>query len=449
MLVDDAFTNLSAEYEGDWLPTAYIEPANMNMITSMRSMIVVGESGAGKSALRSILAHQSVGNNGPHRLVVEWRFTPTFEPVRGSQLVRKYAQQVFAACARALLRVLASWPLRLSLAHHWVSEAVYDFLRSALGAELARTVAQIERIGAPEVTTILRPLQQDAPTIHPIDDIPEVISELSALVQELKMNGVWVLVDRLEPWLGADPGQVTEAFHTMLETLGLFEAPGFVFKLFAPPELSIRLTGASGVGRRRLDIIELAWKEHELTAMVDARLRLALGRNDIDLGALCESTLLEERLRLYGGQNPRSWLELTRPFVERAMTVPGAVPLSSEVCTEIHYRHPPYLRMNLRTDQVYIGEQELTELQPTTRRLLHYLYQHHDRIVSRIELYFCGHRNLNSVPEGAEEGWDGSEDWKSSLDTALYRLRRQVEPNPSSPLYVITTPTGVRLQNVL
>ena len=104
--IDEAFDNLSAEFEYDWLATVFIDPAILSAVASMRSMIISGPSGAGKSALRLILAQRSVGPDGPERLAVEWRFAPSFEPLHGSRLVQAYAGQILAACAEALLHVI-------------------------------------------------------------------------------------------------------------------------------------------------------------------------------------------------------------------------------------------------------------------------------------------------------------------------------------------------------
>lgn len=444
---EDAFTNLSAEYEGEWLSAAYVEPANFSAIASMRSMIIAGESGAGKSALRTILAQRSGAEAGPHYLAVEWRFTPALESLHGSQLVRIYAQQVFNACAESLLRVIVQWPLRFAASHAWVRTACFDFIHTALGPALERSATRATRNAAPEAMAILQGLCEHAPLTSTLDQIPDVITELAEIVRELGMTGVWVLVDRLEPWIGADADQTATAFRTLLETLMLLETPGFAFKIFSPPELQARLSGVSGLGRRRLDLLQLTWQPDELKEIVTARLRLLLGRTDVDVGALCESSLLLKRLQQYGGANPRGWLELARPFAEAALAASGALPLTADRCRALHQEHPPYLHMDLSTNQAFIGERELRDLSPTARRLLRFLYQHQGRVVSRAELYFCGHRNLAAVPEGAEMGFDGSDDWTAQLDTALWRLRKQVEPDPRAPLYIITTPTGVRLQH--
>lgn len=444
---EDVFTNLSAEYEGEWLSVAYVEPANFSVIASMRSMIVVGESGAGKSALRTILAQRSAGVAEPHYLAVEWRFTPGFEPLHGSQLVRVSGQQVLSACAESLLRVMVRWPQRVVAAPPWVRTACFEFIHSALGPALDRAMARAARDAGSEAMTIFQALREVVPAGSTIDQIPDAITELAEIVRELGMAGVWVLVDRLEPWISADADEATEAFRTLLQTLTLFETPGFVFKIFLPPELQARLSGVSGLGRRRLDLLHLTWQVDELKAMVGARLRLLLSRDDVDVASLCESPLLLARLQQFGGTNPRGWLELARPFAEAALAAPDELPLTAQQCSDLHRRHAPHLRMDLATNQAFIGEHELSELTPMTRRLLRFLYQHQGRLVSRAELYFCGHREMSAVPEDAETGLDGTEGWTAMLDTAVWRLRKQVEPDPRTPLYIITTPTGLRLQN--
>jgi hypothetical protein len=186
--------------------------------------------------------------------------------------------------------------------------------------------------------------------------------------------------------------------------------------------------------RRRLDVYRLAWTDEHLVMIAERRLAVALGRAEFHLKNLCAAPELIDWLKTYGGSSPRGWLELAGQLTEAYLARGMDHPLSREEWTEIYRRHPPRLHINLETDQVFVGYGEVHDLQPGTYRLLRYLYERHPRMCSRTELYYQAHLGLDHLPRATvDKHWEDPAVWSGAIDTLLWRLRQQIEPEPGNP----------------
>ena len=70
-------------------------------------------------------------------------------------------------------------------------------------------------------------------------------------------------------------------------------------------------------------------------------------------------------------------------------------------------------------------------------RLLVYLYHKRGQYCSREELYYLALEAREQIPSSREIDWEPLTAWRGRLDTALYRLRQAIEPDPRHPLYVV------------
>lgn len=447
------FADLRAEYEQQWLADVYIDSPEILAAASMRSMLVLGESGSGKSALRLLLEHRHGSpTSGSGRLVAPWLFAPLAEELAGSRLVQVCIDQLFAACAAALLRHLGRFPAGYLAAPGWAQAAVAEFILAYLAHDPARLVARLlpdcPEPGRQLLQTIVQqtepPLAGSAyGSLSPTD----VIAELTDLVRQLQLGGVWIMVDGLETWTTADPARVATVFQALLAALALFEVPGFALKIFAPTILETQLAASSGISRRRLDVLRLNWSAGTLRQMVEARLANARGLAQSTLTDLCATDHLSQWLKRYGGNNPRAWLELARPYVA-AYFAGGERPLTADDCLAIARAHPPLLHVDLTTDQVFLGHSEVTTLQPATYRLLRYLYVHRARPCTRNELYYRACRELDHEPRTpGDRDYESPNEWRDNMDTMLWRLHKQLEPHFKPPLYVVAVGSGVQLQH--
>lgn len=449
----DIFADLRAENETRWLADLYIRPQQISSMLGMRSCLFLGESGSGKTSLRYALARENLDQDGrPRSLVADWRFAPPPLGLQGSDLASECADRIFQVCARALLAQIGMQPQRAAAAPKWVLNVLrrllHTYLHSAWEDEIERLSPQIE----PEGANFLAALGEAAPAAASRLPLraPEVIAQFADVATQLGYEGIWVMVDDLEPWFEIDQEHTAHCAKALLGTLALFEVPAFSIKIFAPAALQPLLGAGGGVGRRRLDAYTLRWSEQELQAVLERRLSLLHDRRPFALCDLCAGDTLLARLRRYGGGNPRGWLRLARPFVEAYDRQESSGPLPPAASAAIAEADPPLLQIDALTNQVYLGFTQVSGLSQSSLRLLLYLYRQQTTICPRSELYYCGHLNLDHEPHSAhDEHWESPAAWSHVLDSALSRLREQIEPNPKQPRYIITVRNaGIRLQYV-
>lgn len=417
---------LRAEDE-PWLDACFVPPQDFDLILGARSALVFGEPGSGKTALyRMLLRRLRPPDRKPNRLIVEWRPGPLLPNTPAdSPIAEVMLDRVLAACVIELSRHITRWPAEL--------QNVPDDVLNTLAWFAQRYVASGSVSGP-----LARPahddfLDQAAPQYR--------IAELVKALGEIGLAGVCVFVgpDELGAFEVVQPG-----LRALLSSLNLFEQPRFVYKLVLPAELGCHLLTVSGVERRRLQVFELRWLEHELTEIVERRLALASGGKAQRLSDVCEDVQWTEWLVQYGGNIPRGWLEQARPLVAHYLA--QGRPLTTQEWAKIRQHRPPRLSLDLKTGRVTIGQRELPNLGQAEMALLRYLYEHRDRVCTRDELYHKAYVPVMSPKLVGQRALP--KEYEGVLDTTLWRLREAIEPDPRRPVYVITRRReGVILEN--
>jgi DNA-binding winged helix-turn-helix (wHTH) protein len=425
-----AFDALRAEEE-PWLDACFVPPPDFDLIAGARSVLVFGEAGSGKTALyQALLRRLRPADRKPERLVVEWQpdplppDTPADSPTAEAQLER-----VLAACAAELSRHIARWPGEFQRAP--------DDVQNTLAWFVHRYLIHDEDI-----------LHSGAGLVRPVHDAfldqaePEYrIAELVKAVGEISLSGVCVLVGLVNQ---GDIEAVRPGLSALLSSLSLFEEPRLVYKLVLPAALSRDLLATSSIERRRLDPIPLRWFKPELIAVVERRLMLATNRKASQLTDVCRDEKLVEWLARYGGDVPRGWLEQARPLASYYLSRGRS--LTEGEWKDIRRHRPPRLSVDLETGRVVIGHREVKDISQVEMALLGYLYQHRDRICTRDELYHKAY--LPAMYPGGDDRRAYPKDYQGLLDTALWRLRKTIEPDPKHPVFVVTQRgKGVKLEN--
>jgi DNA-binding winged helix-turn-helix (wHTH) protein len=422
-----AFDALRAEVE-PWLEACFVPPPDFDLIAGARSVLVFGERGSGKTALYRMLLHRlRPPGRRPDRLVVEWQ--PALQPPAtpaDSPVAEIVLDHVLTTCMAELSRHVTSWPDEFNAA----PEDVRDTLTWFAQEYQADTVV----VDTPSN----RPVQDDS--IEQLESqyrIAELVKALTAI----GLSGVCVLVG---PGNLGDLDTIQHGLRALLSSLTLVGEPRFVYKLVLPASLGRSLLTTGGVERRRLDPIPLRWLEPELLAIVERRLALATGGKASQLSDVCEDRKLYEWLARYGGDAPRGWLEQIRPVVAHYLSREKR--LTTEEWEDIRRHRPPRLTVDLEAERVIVGWREIENLGQVEMALLRYLYQNRGRVCSREELYHSAYV-LSLYPEQAAQRAFPQE-YAGLLDTALWRLRKAIEPDPKNPIFVITRRgRGVELKN--
>ncbi|MCS7288815.1 MAG: winged helix-turn-helix domain-containing protein [Roseiflexus sp.] len=451
----EAFDALSAEREPHLQPVAFVEPPQYAAYASMRSFVVFGDGGSGKTALRLALTRHAMPEHAlPTCLVVHWQPEP-LEENKGSPAVRLFVRQALEACAATLLTIFARHPHLFHHAPPTAQMAAHWFVQTFASQDRRHLLAVIEEeIGSAEGVSLSHRLITDpaSPVLHAGVAEQRIIALLTTTLQRMGMRGVWVMVDGFEPWLRSAESALSDLLLAILSTLELFDLNGFAIKMFAPRSLEPVIARSWGAIKGRVDLYTLSWTPDQLTLITERHIAAKIGKPQATLRDLCVADdEVRTWLQRYGGGTPRGWLKLIRPLVDAFLTSGASQPLSHDAWRMVQRTHPPRLFIDLATDRVFIGDAEISGLQPRPYRLLRYLYENRTRRVPRSELYYRAYQGLAEEPRAHNDrGWEDPADWNNVLDNALLRLRKIIEPDPHHPVYILTDRGwGVKLENAL
>lgn len=449
-----ALDSLRAEDE-PWLFDVLEPPPEFDLVRGPRSTIVFGGAGSGKSAICRVLKQLAQqGENGKPRLLVEWRPRPPKATSEiSTELVDEQLREILDLCAEGTLTYLAYHPAAFTTAPSWAQHVLAWFVRTHLRGDLELRSGQL-RSEVDELGTTLLDQLAGWPVREVLDAeaAPEyVIRELIKALEKIEINGVWVLVDDLDIWTDAAPELLSKGLTAFLSTLALFEQNGFAFKIFLPSELEQFLGGVSGITRRRVGVHYLHWTPQKLENVVLRRLRKAFGCTFEGLDAICEDKTLLTWLERCGGYTPAGWLEYVRPLAAaylEQLRIGNPRPITKKAWLEIRRRHPPRLSLDRNQRRVRVGERVSKELAEQQFSLFEYLYNRAGMTCTRSELHFLADLKLAHEPVAGEPKYESPNDYSGQLETAIWRLREALEPDPKHPFFIITVKgKGYRLEN--
>jgi len=446
----ELFRTLRAEEEGEWLERCFVAPEGLDRLMGERSVVVFGRPGAGKSALCRMVKRQAQESR---HLAVPWSPLETLF-LTGEVTLAGQLAEVFDACGLALLEYLYRFP-NFGALSSWACQMlrwfIHRFVRGNLYARAGPLLfspadsTPVKKSQLPQ-DMLLAPPRKD---LLPADDYPLILAELSKALRAAGLNGIWVLVD-----IGAVEGEAAAgllaSLKKLLSALPLFEKGGLAWKFFLPSRLEAGLIEVAGLERRRLDLFRLEWEKEKLRSIVERRLALAAGLPSLRLEDLCSAPGWLPWLEKVGGGSPREWLEQVRPVFEYYQAQPEKRPVDETTWRMLRRKNPPRLHLDTEGEALWVGGWEipLSQIPPKSLDLLRYLYTRPNRTVSRPELYFLAYQELNQIPRIlTDPGYEAPEDYRSRLDTALWRLRQAIEPDPDDPVLLRTARGhGVRLE---
>lgn len=431
------FHHLRAEEE-PWLADCFVPPPGFGTLAGDSSVVVFGGPGSGKSALRVMLVRQAQeSESGP--LIVSWR--PALMPTDAQpDLVwaRHHAESILRACVDTLKATVVTQPNRLVRLPGWAREMLAWFLHHY---KVAKQSAQVHQAAWGEEEQVLpAPLRNSPSLLFPPDTPPEeLMAHFVMALLELQFQGVWVVVDGLEDWVELDPERVGRSLAVFLSTLTLFDRSEVAYKLFLPNRLEGILVRTAGLARRRLSRFALEWDVQHLRQVVERRLEVALA-HPLRLEELCSAPGFLLYLERAGGTSPRAWLDQVAPLARHYLRRAQVGPIGEETWHRLRVEHPPRLYLDEVRGRIVIGgrEEPLERLPTEGLRILRYLMDRPNEVVSRPELYFRVYAKKDSIPAPGEPDYRAPQEYRQLIDTLLWRLRQVLEPDPKHPVLLVT-----------
>ncbi|TAH48785.1 MAG: hypothetical protein EYC68_19990 [Chloroflexota bacterium] len=438
----EAFDTLKAESEADWLDAVLYEPPDLARMMTMRTCLVIGARGSGKTTLRLALLKKckGLGTNAP--LVVEWRPELPGTELTETEIVRAYLEQVIEACSVAILHYIAVNHALFERAPLHIRETLAAILQHFLPGDRELHLSQVEADASEAGIAVAR----DALTRQPRSLLKSdasantLIRMLANCAKVIGVSRIWIITDQLEEWLDFEMQGMAESLHSLTKALAVFETAGFEFKLIAPSEFEPYLMKPSALTIRRINGFPLQWNEEQLRAIVERRFAAAMGKKEFHLNQLAPPKIVMDYLLEYGGKTPRGWLELVQPLAQAYLEQEVKRPLTTQVLETLRRENPLPLRRDPRTREFMLHYKPL-KLAGQTSKMLSLLYER--RECTRAELWYLALRGFDTVPQhDSDPHWEKPDLWRGTFDTTLYRLRQLVEPNPDAPVYILSEGIG-------
>jgi len=444
------FQSLRAEEE-PLLGTCFVPPRGYEYLAGDTSVVVLGDVGSGKTALYKMLCLHGMDESGkPTRLLIEWRPQPELEKNKQNNLsvARRLTLQMLDACALTVVEHLTRFYPDFEQAPPWAQTRLLWFIRCSLQGDL---VARLEPVfsghqSLEPLTTKIQGVSPDAILYEPSPE--QLIGELLTGLQGIGLAGIWIMADGFEGWAETEPEVLGFNLKAFFSALSLFEDQRLNFKFFIPAPLEPAMMRASGILRRRVTPYHLQRETTELMQIVERRLALTLGREQVSLRDVCEAPSLPEYLERVGHRSPREWLDQIQPLVQHYLESHPAKPIDEDTWKKLRRQYPPHFWMDEIGCNVRVGGREipLDDVPPKTYNMLHYLYQHAGKVVSKEALYFLAYLGLDHIPRPGDEKYESPKEYSGLVDTSIYRLRQAIEPDPSAPIILQTVRGyGVRL----
>ena len=447
------FGSLRAETEASWLAQAYLPPRLFGQMTEPRSILVIGEEGSGKTALGLQLKTYAEGRL-PDLLTASWRPVLPEDTASSGQAAELFISQAMDSLSFTFLQMVSRQPAPYANAPSWARNFMHWFVQAFLRGDHEYHLSRLaDGAAADGLETVTHLLTGPPREVFPPDTLPSsILAHLTGAMRALGLEGVWIFVDGLDSLFRISPERLEKFLANFLSTLDLLEEDTFVFKVIVSSELESCLQTTRGVVTRRFSTYHLKWPEDELIRLTETRIALATKRDDLALSRFCKDTAWPEWLKQYAGASPRGWLELTLPILSAYLE--KRKPLTQSEWLDAYRQSPPPLRLDLETNHVYVGWNEV-DVKGIGFKLLRYLYENRQRPCTKSELYYRAHKGLSHEPRNkGDAGWEDVASWEGPLDTALYRLRLAVEwdtRDGAAPLYIISErgKGQIHLENVV
>lgn len=429
------FKTLKAENE-PWLGEVFVSLPAFERLTQGHSIILYGETGSGKTAMRLALTREQPEN----LFTALWLPEPILEkPAAGTALAQQAMKQAVRACLEGLI-LEGSMPQRLGEPSSHIASALQWFLKNYLPFDPAFYLqSQADRLADAETQWYLKVLEQPFPAVITGQaSLKDQIRLLLMILRAAKYERLWLAIDGLERWTPRQAGEQVQALlEAILSTLVFFDLPNVAFKFFLPASFKSILHKTSGVERHRAEEVPLTWSAEDLKAMLEKRITYALSSSKkVTLDALCEGGEFLKWLGEYGGVSPRAWLEFTAPLL--AAYQQQGKRLTAAQTREFIRQHPAPLRLDRERREIWLGRKCVPIGSAPEFRILEYLALRPGKIGSLEELYYYAYKELETVPDKGEPAWTSKANWRAAMDTLLWRVRQKIEPNPKEPIYLIT-----------
>jgi len=428
------FATANAEHERAILPEYFVDTGHYSLIVGDREVprttLVLAPRGAGKTAYRVMLEQQGYPQSDAlNALVISYlSFDNFFEHNR--------------ATLRQALQCHLATILRLGLQRLHATLECFPEIRTRIEPVSLQMLHALQHKYAPELLPITVELALPTPASTAMEDFDTLVQ----LVQQLDIDGLYIVVDRLDeqPETADSPQAILELLLPLLAHLPLMEHDRVAFKFFLPLEIEPLLRGTAKVRLDRLRAYTVEWSEMLLQQLLEKRLAAFSNGRIKALAQLARTPLnetVDRELVQWANHSPRHLLRLGELLMlEHIHRMSDDETLLTQeawesACAQFQRDYPlPSLSVDPLVPQVRIGTR-LIGLTPLEHKFLLTLYESHG---------WCEKEAL------ILKVWDTTEGvTDQAVSRLVRRIREKIEPLPGTPFYLITEHNqGFRLEHL-
>lgn len=446
------FSTKKAESESWLFQHAFVSPPDFEFLKGDHSVILFGESGAGKTA--SCLALEQYGFGTSSRLIVHWRPQASEEIIEMSTaLAMAQLKDILIACARTFSDKLSDNFSLILKASPATQEYLVWFLKYFIGADNLLDIipASISKKDKEQLQALADRFSSDL-----LGDQPDMMIAATEFTKSMKNIGfsmIWIMVDGVAWFTENQRTNAVNSLRSILSTLKFFEIPYLCYKMALPSEFEADLVNAIGITRDRAMVFRIAWDRRYLKNILEKRLTLAVGES-ISFEHIYDVEEICSWLEACGGLSPRGWLEYFRPvFSTYWDVISNGKPrkLNKAEWVGARKRSSLHLKFDPEMNQVRVGMGEAKVLSPEVGAIFSYLHKNQGRYCTKKELYYKAYVPFIAPEDKVKEVGEQlalAKEYDDLINTVIYRIRQAVEPNPKDkePVFVTTKrDVGIRL----
>jgi hypothetical protein len=429
------FMNKTAEAEMPWLVQhVFVPPPDFDFFKGPHSNLIYAKPGTGKTTLRFALEEHA--RNQLECLPVRW--TPDLTEIpqpANTLLANAQFTSILSACACQILEELPNdfkKRAKDGKKYSFLIDFLYHFLPSENKAILSKKVPSLK----------VRLTNQNTP-------LNVIAVELMKSLEQIGFpGGLWVMVDQLDLNSETRNQAATNILQSILSTLSFFEIPNFHLKMFLPLELEGELGETTAIKKERASETRIAWDANQLQVMIERRLRFALDDKQMRADQIYPSNQLFPWLEGCGGLSPRGWLEYFRPIFATFWEIYNSEGLSrlekrewvldETEWTAARKRSSLRLRFNPEKSQVVVGMKLPYTLSQEELAFFSYLHKNEGRYCSKRDIYNKAYLPFINQGQGGDTSSDDVFQYEDLINTAIFRLRKTLEPLPKYPVFLTT-----------
>lgn len=446
------FSTKKAEDESWLFQHAFVSPPDFEFLKGDHSVVLFGESGAGKTA--SCIALKQYGLGTSSRMIVHWHPQASEEIIEMSTaLAMVQLKDILYACARTFSEKLVDDLSIILKAAPATQEYLVWFLKYFIGTDNLLDIlpTSISKKDKEQLQALADRFSSDL-----LGDQPDMMIAATEFTKSMKSIGfsmIWIMVDGATWFTENQRINAINSLRSILSTLKFFEIPYLCYKMVLPSEFEADLVDAIGITRDRAMVSRISWERRYLKNILEKRLTLAIGES-VSFEQIYDAEEICSWLEACGGLNPRGWLEYFRPVFstywdvisnEKPRKLKKAEWVSARKRSSLHLKFDPEM------NQVRVGMGEGKILSPEVGAIFSYLFKNQGRYCTKKELYYKAYVPFIAPEDKVKEVGEQlalAKEYDDLINTVIYRIRQAVEPNPKDkePVFVTTKrDVGVRL----